>query len=388
MTEKLYDQNSYIEEFDCKVISLYKESGDLYIETDRTAFFPEGGGQLSDTGYLGNLYVKDVQNKCGKIFHIVENYEENVENLEIGTVLHGKIDMKRRFSFMQQHSGEHIFSGIVHKLYGYDNVGFHLGLETVTLDFNGVLEYDDVCKVETLVNEAVWKNLEIKAFYPSEEELVSIDYRSKKEIDEALRLVEIPGVDICACCAPHVKTTGEIGIIEVVSFEKYKGGTRLSILCGDRALKDIRKKLDQNKQIGNLLSAKETETFAMVQKVKNDCGKLNFELGAARLENLRLKAEQIEESEKIVVFCSLSDTASLREYADILSHKAKLFVAAFGGSDDDYKYVIITQSDYNVSSLCKELNSRFSGRGGGRGNIVQGSLKGSEKEINSFFSEK
>lgn len=381
MTEKLYDLDSYIWEFECKVVDLYKEGDDLIIVTDRTAFFPEGGGQTSDIGFLKNLYVKDVQNKCGKVLHIVENYEENVKKLEIGEKISGKIDRKKRFSDMQQHSGEHIFSGIVHNLYGYDNVGFHLGKEAVTLDFNGVLNYEDVCKVESLVNEAVWANKEIKAFYPSEEELKTINYRSKKEINEALRIVEIDGVDICACCAPHVKRTGEIGIVEVVSFEKYKGGTRLSILCGERALMDIRRKLDENKRVSNLLSAKETETFKMVEKIKKDNADLSYQLTGAKLEALRLKAEGIEKGERIIVFCDLEDTNAIREYADILSEKAEKFSAVFGGKDGDYRFVIISKTGYDVDTLSKEMREKLGARGGGRNGIVQGSLTAKRAEI-------
>ena len=385
MTEKLYDLDSYIWEFECKVVDLYKEGDDLIIVTDRTAFFPEGGGQTSDIGFLKNLYVKDVQNKCGKVLHIVENYEENVKKLEIGEKISGKIDRKKRFSDMQQHSGEHIFSGIVHNLYGYNNVGFHLGKEAVTLDFNGVLNYEDVCKVESLVNEAVWANKEIKVFYPSDEELESIDYRSKKEINEALRIVEIPGVDICACCAPHVKRTGEIGIVEVVSFEKYKGGTRLSILCGERALMDIRRKLDENKRVSNLLSAKETETFKMVEKIKKDNADLSYQLTGAKLEALRLKAEGIEKGERIIVFCDLEDTNAIREYADILSEKAEKYSAVFGGKDGGYRFVIISKTGYDVDTLSKEMREKLGARGGGRNGIVQGSVAVKRVEIEELL---
>lgn len=381
MTEKLYDTDSYIEEFECKVINLYDYEGDLAVETDRTAFFPEGGGQTADTGTLGNLEVYDVQIKCGKLLHYVKNFEENYKKISVGEKISGKINMKKRFSDMQQHTGEHIFSGIVNKLYGYDNVGFHLGSQVVTLDFNGELKNDDICKVENLVNKAIWDNLEVRAFFPTEKELKTINYRSKKEINEALRLVEIPGVDMCACCAPHVKRTGEIGIVKVVSSEKHRGGTRVSILCGERALCDIREKLEENKKVSNLFCTKETETFKMAEKLKSDNAQLSYELSKAKLDFLKLKAQSVEEKERIVVFCDIEDTNDLREYADILSEKAKEFAAVFSGKDEDFKYVIITKNDYDVNSLCKELNSQFSGRGGGRGGIVQGSLKGEKEKI-------
>lgn len=380
-TEKLYDLDSYVTDFECQVLETYKNDDKLIVVTDKTAFFPEGGGQSSDVGVLGSLEVCDVQIENGKILHIIDDFEENADKISVGDCITGKVDMKKRFSDMQQHSGEHIFSGIVHSLFGYDNVGFHLGKEAVTLDFNGLFTKEEICKVEKLVNKAVWDNREIRVFYPTPEELETIEYRSKKEINEALRLVEIPGVDMCACCAPHVKRTGEIGMVEVVSFEKFRGGTRVSILCGERALDDIRKKLDENHKVSNLLSAKETETFDMVSKIKNDNAQLSFELSKAKLDLLKIKAESIKEEKRIVVFSTLSDTNMLREYANILSKKAQNFAAVFGGEKDDYKYVIITAGDFDVNALCKEINSRFSGKGGGRGGIVQGSLCGKKEEI-------
>ena len=383
---KLYDLDSYITDFECKVEELYRSGEDLIIVTDKTAFFPEGGGQSSDIGFLGKSFVYDVQIECGKILHKVENYEENVHNFTIGGHIHGKIDMKKRFSDMQQHSGEHIFSGIVHSMFGYDNVGFHLGKEFVTLDFNGEFTKDEICKVENLVNQAIWDNLEIKTFYPTEEELKGINYRSKKEINEALRLVEIPGIDICACCAPHVKRTGEIGIVEVVNFEKFRGGTRIYILCGERALNDIRRKLDENKRISNLLSAKETETASMVEKLKENNNQLSYELSKAKLETLKLKAEKEPPSKRIVVFCDLTDNDSIREYANILSEKSQEFAAVFGGSENAYKYVLITKTDFDINSVCKKMNAELSGRGGGRNGIVQGSVSAGEKEIYEFLN--
>ena len=197
MTVELYDTDSYLSEFDCKVTSLYNDNDYIYIETDRTAFFPEGGGQTCDKGSFNGINVENIQIIDSKIVHFVKNSDENAEKLKKDTVLHGKIDMKKRFSDMQQHSGEHIFSGIVNSLYGYNNVGFHLGSEIVTLDFDGELNEDDICKVENLVNEAIWKNLEIKVTLPSREELANIKYRSKIEIEGQVRIVEIPGVDIC-----------------------------------------------------------------------------------------------------------------------------------------------------------------------------------------------
>ena len=386
MTERLYDSDSYLDVFSCKVVNLYNDDKYTYIETDRTAFFPEGGGQTSDKGWLGEAYVENVQINDGKILHFVENSDENVKNLEIGMSVCGKIDMKKRFSDMQQHTGEHIFSGIVNRLYGYNNVGFHLGTEVVTLDFNGTLNEDDMCKVENLVNKAVWDNLPIKVLFPTDEELKSISYRSKIEIEGQVRIVEIPGVDVCACCAPHVKTTGEIGIIEVVSFEKYKGGTRVSILCGERALSDIRAKLNENRKISALTCAKQKETAQAVERLKQENEKLKYEIVGLNREILSSMAESINEDSRIIIFDKRLEGKLLSDFTLSLMPKASEFIASFCGEDGVFKYCIAS-SNIDLRPLSKALNSAFSGRGGGRPEIVQGSVNGSQEEIEKFLSD-
>ena len=385
MTVKLYDTDSYLSEFDCKVVSLYSDEDYIYIETDRTAFFPEGGGQTCDKGSFDGINVENIQIIDSKIVHFVKNSDENAEKIKQNSILHGKIDMKKRFSDMQQHSGEHIFSGIVNSLYGYNNVGFHLGSEIVTLDFDGELNEDDICKVENLVNEAIWKNLEIKILLPSQEELAGIKYRSKIEIEGQVRIVEIPGVDVCACCAPHVKFTGEIGIVRVVNFERYKGGTRVSILCGERALLDLRHKLKQNRLVSNLTSAKQDETAAAVERLKNENDKLKYDLIGMTRDFLTLKSQSIDEAEKIVIFDEKLQGKLLQDFTLSLMDKAGKFAACFCGENGSYRYCIVSNK-VNLQSMAKALNSRFSGRGGGKPEIIQGSLTAeSEESIREFL---
>ena len=377
MTEKLYDLDSYVTEFNCKVISLYRDERYTYIETDRTAFFPEGGGQTSDCGFLGGVYVENVQIVDGKIVHIVENDAESVEKLAVGAEIFGKIDVKKRFSDMQQHTGEHIFSGVVHSLFGFDNVGFHLSKDNVSVDFNGELTENDICKVESLVNEAIWKNLEIKVSYPSREELSSLSYRSKKEIDAAVRIVEIPGVDVCACCAPHVGRTGEVGFFRIVKSERHRGGMRFFILCGERAMLDTREKLAQNYLVSNLLVARETETFSSVSRLFEERAALSCEVASLKKQLSDLRAESVTGGERIVVLCETEDMNEARQLADRLSDKAEKFSAVLFGKNGE-RYVIISKTGFDLGTLCKKLNLAFSGRGGGRDGIVQGSLSSPE----------
>ncbi len=385
MTEKLYDTDSYLSCFDCKVVSLYSDDDYIYIETDRTAFFPEGGGQTCDKGSFDGIDVENIQIIDNRIWHFVKNSEENAEKFKENALLHGKIDMKKRFSDMQQHSGEHIFSGIVNSLYGYNNVGFHLGTEVVTLDFDGELNEDDICKVEDLVNKAIWSNLEIEVIFPTEDELKHIKYRSKIEIEGQIRLVEIPGVDICACCAPHVKFTGEIGIVRVVNFERYKGGTRVSILCGERALLDLRHKLKQNRLVSNLTSSKQDETSAAVERLKNENEKLKYDIVGLTRELLALKADSIVPEKKIIIFDEKLQGKLLQDFAISLMNKSEKFTACFCGENGSYRYCI-TSKQVNLQPLAKALNSSFSGRGGGKPEIVQGTVSAeSENSIREFL---
>lgn len=385
MTHKLYDTDSYLDEFTCKVVSLYSDDDYIFIETDRTAFFPEGGGQTCDKGSFNGINVEKIEIVNNRIWHFVKNSEENAEKLEEDTVLHGKIDMQKRFSDMQQHSGEHIFSGIVNSVYGYNNVGFHLGTETVTLDFDGELDENDICKVENLVNKAIWDNLPVKVSFPTENELSKIKYRSKIEIEGQVRLVEIPGIDICACCAPHVKFTGEIGIVRVVSFERYKGGTRVSILCGERALLDLRHKLKQNRLVSNLTSSKQDETAAAVERLKNENEKLKYDLIGMTKEYLLLKSESTAPGERIIIFDKKLQGKLLQDYAISLMNKAEKFSACFYGENSSYRYCI-TSNNVDLRSLAKALNCSFSGRGGGKAEIIQGTVTAeSEKSIREFL---
>ena len=384
MTEKLYDNDSYLTEFDCRIISFGEDNGRIYIETDRTAFFPEGGGQTSDKGYLNELYISDVQIVGDRIFHYTDNTPEALSSLQNKDTLHGKIDFKKRFSDMQQHSGEHIVSGIICSSFNYNNVGFHLGTEVVTLDFDGELSREDIDRIEFLANKAIWDNKEILVHFPSDEELKSIGYRSKIEIEGQTRLVEIPGIDVCACCAPHVKMTGEIGIIEIVNFERYKGGTRISILCGERALRDIRHKLEENRKVSVLTSSKQIETSLFVEKLKDDKEKADYQIVGLQRELLSLKAEAISTEEKIIIFDNNLQGKLLSDFALSIMEKAENFAACFCGESGSYKYCIVS-SKTDLRDMCKALNGAFCGRGGGKPQIVQGSLSGSEADIKDFL---
>lgn len=376
MTRKLFYEDSHLIEFQAKVLDCIKDNEGYQIILDQTAFFPEGGGQTSDTGKLMDIFVYDVREKDDVIYHFTK------EPLTIGENIVGSIDYSQRFSKMQQHTGEHILSGLINRYFGYDNVGFHLGNENVTMDFNGELTEEDIRKIEYEANEVVAKNMKIHVLYPSKEELESMHYRSKIDILGQLRLVEIPGIDCCACCAPHVSYTGEVGMIKIVDAEKYKGGIRLSILCGLRALKDYNQKEKIVNQASVLLSAKQDKITDYIENLKNEVSLLKGRI--FRLEDIQIATElkKVEkESSLALLFDEELDTNAMRKYVNAAMETCGGLCGAFGGNDTDgYRY-ILGSSGMDVREIAKVLNSTFQGKGGGKPEMVQGTIYGSREEI-------
>lgn len=354
------------------------------IVLDRTAFFPEGGGQYADTGQLQAdsevVRVLDVQEHDGKIFHITDR------PVPAGSTVSGQIDWAERFMKMQQHTGEHIVSGLVHARFGYDNVGFHLGSTDCTMDFNGEITREELHEIELRANEAAAANLEIQVSYPSGEELAGLEYRSKIEIEGQVRIVTIPGFDVCACCAPHVKKTGEIGVIKLTHVQRYKGGVRVTMLCGSRALADYDRKSVSVSQISASLCAKEDEVAEAVEHLKEECARLKARLAEQQKEMLRLKARESDGEEGAVcLFESGLEGEGPRLLMNLVMERGHELCAVFCGNDvEGYRYVIGSVS-LDLRKLVKELNAAFSGRGGGKPEMVQGSLKGTESELRAWM---
>ena len=260
MTERLYYKDQYIKEFEAQVISCAEGKNGFEVILDKTAFFPEGGGQPGDKGFIGQAKVLDTIEKGEDVIHICDCAVEGKVNCAL--------DFELRFSYMQQHTGEHVFSGIQHSICGFDNVGFHMGESCITVDFNGVVSAEELAEIERLSNEAIYKNIPVEAIYPTDEELASYDYRSKKEIKGQVRLTKIGDVDLCACCGTHVATTGEIGIIKVLSSMNYKSGVRVSLQIGRKAFEDYCQKNASVYAISNMLCAKTEEIADSVEKLQ------------------------------------------------------------------------------------------------------------------------
>lgn len=380
MTEKLFYQDSHRSTFTA-IVQEVRPSGNGYeIILDRTAFFPEGGGQSSDTGSLGGVSVSDVQEIDGKIIHYTDG------PLVEGTEVEGCIDWTERFSKMQQHTGEHIVSGLIHKIYGYHNVGFHLGTDSVTLDFNGVVPKEKLHEIEQLANEAVAKNLPVQVLYPTDEELSKISYRSKIEIEGQVRIVVIDGYDVCACCAPHVKQTGEIGLIKLVGMQNYKGGVRISMLCGFRALEDYYQKEKNNREIAVMLSAKEYETAVEVERLQEELAMKKAKIAELEQKFLEQKVETLDVSGEIVCLFEETDPVMTRELVNLLLKKGAKMAAVFSGNErEGYRYVLGSRN-LDVRKNGKLLNEAFHGRGGGKPEMVQGTVQGKREEIEAFLN--
>ncbi len=379
MTEKLYYQDSHMSRFDARVTECRKAEKGFAVILDKTAFFPEGGGQLPDTGSIGTAEVFDVQEINGEILHYVN------EEIGAGSSVHCAINYEQRLRRMQNHSGEHIVSGITHRLHGYNNVGFHMGQECMTLDFDGELDDKDILEIETLANKAVRDNLPITAAFPKPEELINLDYRSKLELTENVRIVTIEGIDCCACCAPHADRTGEVGIIKILEAERHRGGMRLSVVCGMDALDNYRLRQDSNSAISVLLSSKRDQTAQAVERLINERDGYKERISALSMELVKLKADSFTPKEgNICVFDDILDDVALRELVNLLTEKCSGLAAAFSGSDEKgWKYIIGSKT-LDLRKNAAAINSGIGGRGGGKPAMIQGSAGESRENIEKF----
>lgn len=381
---KLYYDSAYIKEFEAQVLSCQEGKKGWEITLSATAFYPEGGGQPADTGILGNVRVTDVHEKDGQVVHYTDG------PLPVGEMVRGVIDWERRFQHMQEHSGEHLVSGLIHQRFGYDNVGFHMGTDEVTIDFNGVLEWEDLMAIEEKANGMIWENLEISAVYPEKDELDAMEYRSKKELTGAVRIVSIPGGDVCACCGTHVERTGEIGLVKFLSMIHYKGGVRISLLCGKRAVEDYERKRDQVQKISVLLSARPGEIARAVEKLKEEEAKLQEKLVAAYDKLIASEVRDIKEGDgDIFILEPDFEAIQLRHLVNRLLEKKKgKTVLALGGAAEGSFLYVLGSRDGDMRQLSRELNGLLNGRGGGSAQMAQGTFFATKDQLQAILKEK
>lgn len=379
-TEKIYENESYIKEFNAEVLDCIKIQDGYEAVLDRTAFFPEGGGQQADKGTLEGIEVIDVAVRDDIVYHRLQ------KPVDKGILVKGVIDWRTRFSNMQQHSGEHILSGVIHNRFGYDNVGFHMGSEAVTLDINGIMTQEDIDEVEKTANKAIWENRDITIMYPLDKELKELEYRSKIDIDGQVRIVKIDGYDMCACCAPHVSKTAEIGLLKIIGWQNYKGGVRISMLCGDRAMNDFVFKHNIITQLSGILSAKPEIIAETVQKMQRNIMDLKYNLGKFKEEKV---LEQINNTQvsgnNICLFESDIDANVMRTAVNAMVQKYAGFCGIFVGDEENgYKY-IIGSKDRDSRVMGNILKEKFESRGGGSAAMIQGQLSANKEEIEKIF---
>jgi len=381
MTEKIYLNDSYCKEFKAMVLSCEKSDAGYEVVLDKTAFFPEGGGQAADRGTIEGIAVTDVQEKNGIVIHTTDTV------ISVGKEVNCAIDWDLRFSRMQNHSGEHIVSGVAHTLFGCTNVGFHMSESLMTVDLDKPLTSDDIAKIELLSNQAVYRNLEIKAIYPTKEELETLRFRSKIELSDDARIVVIGDVDTCACCAPHVARTGEIGIIKIVNAYSYKQGTRVEMLAGINALFDYISLNSANKELMGLLSA---ARFSVNEAV----AKQNEQLIAQKSQNAQmskrlalLELEPVNIGDGAYAISKNLSYDELRYCANSLQEQGVKTCVLLSLAEEGYIYVVAS-SARDVREIVKELNEKFSGKGGGKPDYAQGKLSNaSEEELKKAVEE-
>lgn len=378
-TMRLYYEDAYIKDFNATVLFCDSVKNGYAILLDKTAFFPEGGGQKSDDGYIGGVAVNDVQEVDDEIYHYTS------EPIEAGSEVSCSINWDKRFLRMQNHSGEHIVSGVVHSLFGYDNVGFHMEEGSVTVDFNGELTREQLDLVEDKANQAVYANYKINCFFPSSDKLDSYDYRSKLDLTENVRLVEIENTDLCACCAPHVKSTGEIGVIKILDFMRHRGGVRIVMKSGADALTDYREKYRNVYEISNLLSAKQENVADYVKRLLEEIDSIKREFYQFRLSVAQRDKENLKCSGNLSYFITDGyDADMMREIANYGAEKSELSIVFSGNDELGYSYIACSLS-YDMKMVAKQINSNLNGRGGGRDTMIQGKVTTTKDSIIKFI---
>ena len=381
MTRKLYYEDCHLAEFDAVVTACVPSEKGFEVTLDATAFYPEGGGQACDLGTLGGVAVLDVQERGEEVIHLCAG------PLEVGAQVSGRIDYERRFHLMQQHTGEHIVSGIIHRRYGYHNVGFHMGANFIEIDFDGVIPPEALAEIEQEANEALWKNLEVRCWYPSEEALPNVFYRTKKALPWPVRIVQVPGYDSCACCGVHVKRTGEVGLVKLFSVMGLRGGSRIEMACGGKALELLNRAYEQNRQVSQAFSAKIFETGAAAKRMNEVLTAEKFRVTGLQRRLFSITAESYVNFENVLHFEDGLEPALVRELADAVARKCGGRVAIFSGSDETgYSYCLAAREG-DLRPFGKEMNTALSGRGGGKPNFLQGSVKATRAEIETFFAK-
>ena len=379
-TEKLYYADPFLREFTATVLSCEEAKGGYKVVLDHTAFYPEGGGQPADHGQLDGIAVTDVHEKGGVIFHTCD------KEVEIGKTVACSIDWERRFDHMLQHSGEHICSGMICETFHCDNVGFHMGADMVTIDFNTEISWEQLMEIEQRANRYIYENHPIDIQFYRGEALAAVEYRSKKELEGDVRIVAFPGADCCACCGTHVLTSGQVGLVKFFSCQKFREGVRIEMLCGERAFRALSASWEQNRMVSQMLSVKPEGTKDAVTRLQTELQNVKFH--SARLEETVYAsiAEQHAGAGDVLLIRPPMEPDAVRRLADAVSKTCGGLSAVFAGEEGGkYNYALVRADGGDISAFVKSMNGALHGRGGGRNGFAQGSVEAAGADIEAFF---
>ena len=378
--KKLFYEDCHLTRFSATVTGCEMCEKGFLVTLDATAFYPEGGGQACDIGTLGGVNILDVREKDEKILHLCDGA------LPVGETVEGRIDWARRFDLMQQHTGEHILSGLINTKFGYHNTGFHVGADVMEVDFDGPISAEDLADLERKANEAIWENKPVKCWIPSPEELPGVTYRTKRELPWPVRIVQVGDVDSCACCGIHVAYTGEVGLIKILSYASLRGGVRLEMVCGSRAYRYMTAIFDQNRIVSQTFSSKILETGDAARKMQDALTREKLRTAQLQKQVFSAIAAGYAGRENVVHFEENLEPAGVRELADQLSRVVSGFAAVFSESANGFHYCLATQSG-DLRELGKTLTATLNGRGGGKPNFQQGSINTTKTAIEAFFAK-
>ena len=380
MTERLYYDNAYLTEFDAQVLDCRANGDNFDVLLDRSAFYPTSGGQPFDTGVLDGARVVDVNVEDGNVWHTV------TKPFDVGERVHGSIDWERRFDHMQQHAADHMIAGTLHRLMGGVTIGLHISADVSTIDVampEGVtrISAEEVRQVEMEVNERIQRDVRIRCWFPSTEELETLPLRKKPTVNEHTRIVAIGDDEMVACGGTHPSTAGQIGLVKIVSVAPARGKMRVSFLAGKRALDDYLRCRETVQTAGELMSAGMDSLTAAIKAMQE-------KLHAAEYELLKLKKEQLlSQTSRLVESAELlpngvrlaaqfvdADAALLKELASRLIEAPGLIALMGAKNGDQAVYVFGRSADVNVNmgALLRDSARPFGGKGGGRPDFAQG----------------
>ena len=379
-TEKLYYSDCHLRQFTARVVSCIPSEKGYLVVLDRTAFYPEGGGQAADNGTLGGANVSHVYEEGETVIHVCD------APLTPGDTVEGILDWARRFDLMQQHTGEHIVSGLIHSKYGHHNTGFHIGADSITIDFDGIVPPEDLAELERRANEAVWQNIPLKIWTPDPEELPNVFYRTKKALPWPVRIVQVPGYDSCACCGVHTSQTGEVGIIKLLSSVRFRSGSRIEMLCGGRALDYLNISLQQNLLVSRAFSAQLSDTGAAAERINALLGEQKAKIAQLEMASFEAIAKNCEGKGDVLILRDGLDSVLVRKLADLVAESCSGTAAVFSGSDEGgYSYCLVRRGG-DLRQFGKDMNGALSGRGGGKPEFQQGSVKSGRQAILEHFN--